>query len=96
MKLGNPNGAALLRGSGTGGYALREAVSANANAFAQALAPVLAVLQADRDMTLREVAADLNGRAIRTRRNGRWHVSKVRKLLARLRGGGRFNRAGKK
>jgi DNA invertase Pin-like site-specific DNA recombinase len=87
VKLGNPNGAAALRRAGKGGVALRAAARANADAFAQALAPVLVDLQTDRDMTLREIAANLNGRGIRTRRNGRWHVSNVRNLLARLRGG---------
>ncbi len=84
VKLGNPNGAVALKRAGRGGEPLREAVSANADAFAQTLAPVLAAMRADGDMTLRAVAADLNARGIRTRRNGLWHVSNVRNLLARL------------
>jgi hypothetical protein len=42
MKLGNPNGAAALRLAGKGGVALRASVVANADRFAEDLAPVLA------------------------------------------------------
>ncbi len=46
VRLGNPNGAASLRRAGKGGTALRAAVSANADAFARDIAPVLADIRA--------------------------------------------------
>jgi hypothetical protein len=35
-------------------------------------------------MSLRAIAAELNGRGMLTRRGGRWHVSTVMHLLDRL------------
>jgi len=84
VKLGNPNGAAALRRAGESGVALREAVTSNADAFAQSLAPVIAGLRAAGVTTLRGIAEELNTRGIRTRRGGPWLVSNVRNLLARL------------
>ena len=86
VKLGNPNGAAALRRAGKGGDALRRVVSANANAFACTLAPVIEEIRAEGQTSLRTIATDLNTRGIVTRRGGRWHVSNVANLLARLRG----------
>jgi DNA invertase Pin-like site-specific DNA recombinase len=85
-RLGNPNGAAALRRAGKGGSALREVVSANANAFAADLAPVLADIRAQGHTSLRAIAAELTWRGIRTRRGRRWHVSNVGNLLVRLQG----------
>ncbi|MBJ6370784.1 recombinase family protein [Sedimentitalea arenosa] len=84
VKLGNPNGAAALRRSDDNGRSLRVTVSANADAFAESLAPVLADIRAEGHLTLRTIAAELETRGIRTRRGGRWQVSNVRNLLARL------------
>lgn len=84
VKLGNPNGAAALRRAGKGGEALRHAVAANADEFAQSLAPVVEELRSQEITTLRETAEALNDRGILTRRGGRWHVSNVRNLLLRL------------
>ena len=84
VKLGNPNGAAALRRAGKGGAALRETVRQNADDHAAALAPVVEALRAEGHMTLRAMAEALNGRGMMTRRGGRWHVSNVRNLLARL------------
>jgi DNA invertase Pin-like site-specific DNA recombinase len=84
VKLGNPNGAAALRRAGKGGVALRATVSGNADAFAEALTPVIDEIRS-RDITsLRGIATELNDRGIVTRRGGRWHVSNVRNLLGRL------------
>lgn len=52
VKLGNPNGAAALRRAGQGragqgGAALREAMKANADAFAAELAPIVADIRAE-------------------------------------------------
>ena len=84
VKLGNPNGAAALRRAGKGGAALRAAVVANADEFAESLAPVVANIQRDGITTLRAMADELNRRGLVTRRRGRWHVSNVGSLLARL------------
>ncbi|TNY34263.1 resolvase [Pelagovum pacificum] len=84
VKLGNPNGAAALRRAGKGGEALRAAVRANADAHAEALAPVVRQLQTAGHTSLRALAAELNASAMRTRRGGRWHVSSVRNLLQRM------------
>ncbi len=84
VKLGNPNGAAALRRAGKGGVALRRAISRNADQHAQDLAPVLGDLRQQGITTLRSIAAALSERGMLTRRGGRWHVSNVRNLLARL------------
>lgn len=84
VKLGNPNGAAALRRAGKGGQSLREAVQRNAAEFAEELAPVVGEIQNQGHCTLRAIANELNSQGIRTRRGGRWHVSNVRNLLARL------------
>jgi DNA invertase Pin-like site-specific DNA recombinase len=82
--LGNPKGAAALRRAGMGGVALREAVARNADEFAIALRPVIEAIRAEGYSTLRAIAEQLNCRGIATRRGGRWQVSNVRNLLARL------------
>jgi len=84
VKLGNPNGAAALRRAGKGGVALRTAVSRNADDFAASLAPVVEDIRSAGNTTLRAIAAELNARGMRTRRNGKWHVSNVRNLIGRL------------
>jgi predicted Zn-dependent protease len=58
--------------------------TANADAFAADLAPVLETIRSEGHTTLRAIAGELNARGIRTRRGGRWHVSSVRNLLDRL------------
>ena len=84
VKLGNPNGAESLRRATKGGAALRAAVSANAEAFADDLAPVLADIRAEGHTSLRAVAAELTARGVRTRRGGRWSVGNVKLLTRRL------------
>jgi DNA invertase Pin-like site-specific DNA recombinase len=84
VKLGNPNGAAALKRAGKGGAALRAVVTANTDAFAVSLAPVIANLRQQGITTLRAIAANLNDRGVLTRRGGKWHVSNVRNLLIRV------------
>ena len=79
--MGNPNGAAALRPAGKGEEALRARVSANADRFAQDLAPVLADIRAAGHTSLRAVADELTRRGMRTRRGGNWSVSNVRALF---------------
>lgn len=86
VKLGNPNGAASLRRAGKGGVALRAAITANAEAFAQDLAQVIMDIRAAGATSFPAIAAELTARGIRTRRGGQWGVSNVRVLLARLAG----------
>lgn len=86
VKLGNPNGAASLRRAGKGGLALRATVTANADAFARDLAPVLADIRAAGHTSLRAIAAELAARGIRTRRGGSWGVGNVKGMLRRLDG----------
>ena len=86
VKLGNLNGATALRRVGQGGVALREAVAANADEFAETMAPVLDDLRTEGITTLRKIAEVLNERGVLTRRGRRWHVSNVRNLLVRLAG----------
>lgn len=83
VRLGNPNGAAALRRAGKGGAALRATVSANAERFAQDLAPVITDIRAAGHLSLRAIAAELTARGIRTRRGGQWQVSNVKALLER-------------
>ena len=84
VKLGNPNGAAALRRAGKGGAALRATVSANADAHARDLAPVIADIRAGGATSLRAIAGELNARGMQTRRGGRWHVSNTVNLLRRI------------
>ena len=90
MKLGNPNGAAALRRAARGGAPLREAIARNADRHARDLAPVVENIRAGGTVSLRAIAAELNGRGMLTRRGGLWHVSTVTNLLdpARAQGGG--------
>ena len=84
VKLGNPNGAAALRRAGEDGAALRKTVTANADAFAESLAPVVEDVRGKGHVTLRAIVTEFNAKGIRTRRGGRWHVSTVRNLLLQL------------
>jgi DNA invertase Pin-like site-specific DNA recombinase len=84
VRLGNPNGAAALRRAGKGGAPLRAAIAANADRFAQDLAPVVADIRAGGATSLRAIAAELTGRGMLTRRGRLWHVSNVANLLDRL------------
>ncbi|WP_245298999.1 recombinase family protein [Pseudotabrizicola sediminis] len=86
VKLGNPSGAAVLKGVGKGGVALRKVVAANAAAFAEDLARVLDDIRAAGHVSLRAIAVELTARGIRTRRGGHWSVGNVRGLQERLAG----------
>ena len=84
QRLGNPNGAAAFRRAGKGTAAALAVVSANADARAVRLRPVVARLRAQGIVSLGGVAAALNDEGILTPRGGRWHASSVRNLLSRL------------
>ncbi len=61
----------------------RRSTQRSADQFAESLQPILASLQTQGVTTLAGIADALNGRAVRTARGGRWHVSTVRNLLQR-------------
>ena len=84
VRLGNPNGAAAFRRAGKGTGAAIAAVSANATSRAEQLRPVIRRLQAEGVASLGGLAAALNDEGILTPRDGRWHASSVRNLMARL------------
>jgi DNA invertase Pin-like site-specific DNA recombinase len=85
VRLGNPNGAAHLRGRGN--TEAVEALRAGADAFAGDMAPVLEDVRAEGHASYRAMARELNRRGILTVRGGRWHPATVRNLIRRLRAG---------
>ena len=84
VRLGNPNGAAVLRRAGRGGQPLRETVARNADWHAEDLRAVVDDIRATGATSLRAMAEEMNACGILTRRGGRWHVSTVMNLLRRL------------
>lgn len=84
-RLGNPKGADALRRAARGNAAALAAAKANADAHARDLASVVERLRAEGCATLASLAAGLNAAGVRTPRDGTWHASSVRNLLARLR-----------
>lgn len=82
VKLGNPKGAAHLKGHGN-----QEAVTAikqKAKARAEDLAPILADLSEQGITSTRAIAAALNKRAVLTPQGKQWHPTSVARLLKRL------------
>ena len=88
VKLGNPNGADAIRRAGKGNVAALQAVKANADRHAADLADVIEDLRAKGRSSLRELAAGLNERRMRTPRGGVWHATSVKNLLARIEAAG--------
>lgn len=86
QRLGNPNGAAALKRAGKGTTAALAAVSANADAHAARLRPVITKLREQGAASLGGIASALNAEGILTPRGGRWHASSVRNVLSRLGG----------
>lgn len=84
MKLGNPNGAAALRRAGRGNEAAIRVLKQGADRHARDLAPIIEHLQAEGRHSLRELAAGLNERQIKTPRGGNWHPTSVKNLIMRL------------
>jgi DNA invertase Pin-like site-specific DNA recombinase len=85
IKLGNPNGAAALRRASAGNRDGVQAIVAQADMFAEDVAPVVAWIQEREGIrSLSGIAAALTARHIKTPRGGRWHATSVKNLLARL------------
>ena len=76
-KLGNRRNPAQAAAAG------RRALSAEADAFAANVLPIVNSLRDSGIADLRGLAAALNGRGVRTARGGRWHVSNVRNIVRR-------------
>ena len=76
-KLGNPRAAETIDKA-------HAANRAAANQFAVNVLPIIREIQAAGQITLREIAASLNARGVRTARGGQWGASSVRNLLIRL------------
>ncbi|MCL6683455.1 recombinase family protein [Sphingomonas alba] len=83
-KLGNPNGAAALRRAGKGNSASVKAIKEAADRHANDIAPIIRHLRDQGRVSLRELAAGLNERHIRTPRGGAWHPTSVKNLLNRV------------
>ena len=82
VKLGNPNGAACLRGLGNG--AAVAVVRENTVKRTEDLRPVVDDIQAAGTTSVRGLAHELNRRGILTPRGGQWHPTSAARLLARL------------
>jgi DNA invertase Pin-like site-specific DNA recombinase len=61
----------------------RQALRAEADAFAANVMPVIDALRSAGVVDLRGLASALNNRGIRTARGGRWHVSNVKNVIDR-------------
>jgi DNA invertase Pin-like site-specific DNA recombinase len=80
VKLGNPRKVALSKAQKAGQAANAEA----ADRFAANVLPIVLKLRHEGIVTLRDLAAELTQRGVRTARGGQWSTSSVRNLLARM------------
>ena len=76
-RLGNPTNADEALAIG------RRTLTADADAFAANVLPIIESLRVAGVTDLRGLASALNSRGVRTARGGRWHVSNVRNIIAR-------------
>ena len=83
VKLGNPNGAAHLRGRGNSEAV--EALRKGADDRAEDMRPVLEDVRAEGHTSYRAMSQELDRRGILTARGGQWHPATVRNLVRRLR-----------
>jgi Recombinase len=84
VKLGNPNGARALRGKQVGNKEAVASIKARAQERAENLRAIVADVRSSGHTGLRDIAAELNQRAILTPRGGEWHATSVVRLLERL------------
>jgi DNA invertase Pin-like site-specific DNA recombinase len=82
VKLGNPNGAAHLRGLGN--VQAVEAIKANAQRRAEDVLSTIEDIKATGVTSARELARVLNERGILTPRGGQWHPASVQRVLRRV------------
>ena len=83
VKLGNPNGAAALRGLSNAPAVA--ALKSGADQRAERLRPIIEDIQAGGPISIRGIAKELNTRGILTARGGDWHATTVVNLMNRLR-----------
>lgn len=81
-KLGNPNGAAHLKGLGNGSAI--EAVKADAQERAEGLAGIITTIRGEGITSANGIAKALNARHIATPRGGQWTARSVLNVLERL------------
>jgi DNA invertase Pin-like site-specific DNA recombinase len=81
VKLGNPRNLTNADAGRANGSAVR---TTKAKARAADLAPIIADLQAVGATSLRQIAAGLNARGIRTPRGGEWSAVQVNRVLDQL------------
>jgi DNA invertase Pin-like site-specific DNA recombinase len=84
VKLGNPNGAAALRGKQTGNREAVDRIKADAQNRADNLRAIVQELRGSGVTSVRRIAHELNRRGAVTPRNGQWHSTSVVRLLQRL------------
>jgi DNA invertase Pin-like site-specific DNA recombinase len=88
VRLGNPNGARVLRGKQVGNSQAVEAIKANALRRASNIRVILDELRGKGITSVRAIASALNDRNISTPRGGLWHPTSAARLLSRLQGTG--------
>jgi DNA invertase Pin-like site-specific DNA recombinase len=81
-KLGNPNGAAHLKGLGNGSAV--EALKAGAQERAEGLSGIIASIKAEGITSANGIAGALNARRIATPRGGQWTARSVLNVMGRL------------
>jgi len=82
VKLGNPNGAAHLKGLGNGSAV--EALKAGAQERAEGLSGIIASIKAEGITSANGIAGALNARHIATPRGGLWTARSVLNVMGRL------------
>ncbi len=82
LRLGNPNGAACLKGIGNG--AAVATVKAGAQERAEEFREVLSDIDPSSTMSARGLAGELNARGFRSPRGGQWTAQSVIRLRERL------------
>ena len=80
QRLGNPLGAKAF-GTHRGNAAAVDAIKAKAKAFAKDILPIIEAIQTEGHVSLRAIAAELNGRAIITARGGKWGPQSVSDVI---------------
>jgi DNA invertase Pin-like site-specific DNA recombinase len=82
IRLGCPTGAKHLRQIGNS--AAIEAVRRRADGYAELLRDTVQEICSARQLSLSEMADELNSRSIRTARGGKWHPATAGRLVRRL------------
>ncbi len=84
VKLGNPNGAAHMRGLSTGNAEAIAAIKAKADEKAARLSTVIDALRSEGVTSANGLAKALNGRNVPTARKGIWTAKAVQRVLERV------------